>query len=179
MNANREATLTSRSPRYRQPSFSTLLACLVLALPLTAPLLQAAERQDGAELVWSDKQQPAAKGPRQTSFDNTNYRPPASVNVIQPPTESYWPGADAPRYASREQQVRHDAWAWESANHERQHGRFEWIERDGAINYSSVCQNYRKGSIIYRDCRKGAKQAFARLCSSYKPACHAANNFMP
>lgn len=185
MKADRDATLTRRecSQNAHQKPLARRIAELsgaLLLLSLAAPPLHAVERsQAKAELVWSEQPAPAAKRNRQTSFDETNYRPAASVNLIPPPAETYWPGAEAARYASSEQLLRQDSWEWLSANRTRVNGRFEWIERDGAISYASVCQNYRKGSIIYRDCRKGAKQAFARMCSSYKPACHAANNFMP
>ena len=154
------------------------------------PALQAAARQETcsgtpasepsgvAQLSWGETNAPAATARRQTSFSDDNYQPRSDVNVMPAPTEQYWYGG-MPRYAQAEEVVRQEPWEWLGADRKRQHGRFEWVEQNGAINYASVCRNYRRGSILYRDCRKGAKRAFARMCSSYRPACHAANNFMP
>ena len=160
-------------------------------LPLrVSPALHAAERSDTytdmstseqsgvARLSWGGAEPPAATTRRQTSFSDDNYQPRSDVNVMPAPTEQYWYGG-VPRYAQAEQMVRHESWEWLGADRKHQQGRFEWVEQNGAINYASVCRNYRRGSTPYRDCRKGAKLAFARMCSRYKPACHAANNFMP
>lgn len=135
-------------------------------------------QSSGAQLNWSDAKPPAASAPRQTSFNDDNYRPRSDVNVVPPPAEQYWHGG-APRYVQAEPVVRHERWEWPGADRKPQRGRFEWVEQNGAITYASVCRNYQRGSILYRDCRKGAKRAFAQMCSKYKPACHAANNFMP
>lgn len=40
----------------------------------------------------------------------------------------------------------------------------EWEVRDNRIDYGSVCGNHRKGSIEYRECRKGAKQWLKEQC---------------
>lgn len=154
------------------------------------PALYAGERPDShaeipnsappgaAQLSWSKEQDPAAVTPRQTSFNDDNYQPRSDVNVLPPPTEQYWYSGGS-RYAQAEQVVRKEPWEWLGADRKRHKGRFEWVEHNGAINYASVCRNYQRGSILYRDCRKGAKRTFARMCDHYKPACHAANNFMP
>ena len=138
----------------------------------------APEASDGAQLSWGKAKAPATTTRRQTSFSDDNYQPRSDVNVMPAPMEQYGYGS-VPRYAQAEQVVRQDAWEWLGADRKHQQGRFEWVELNGAINYASVCRNYQRGSIPYRDCRKGAKLAFARMCSRYKPACHAANNFMP
>lgn len=131
-----------------------------------------------ARLSWDEPNRPAATAPRQTSFNDDNYRPRSDVNVMPAPAAQYW-NEGLPRYAQPEPIVRQEPWVWLGADGKRQQGKFEWVERNGAIDYASVCRNYRRGSIPYRDCRKGAKRAFAQICSRYKPACHAANNFMP
>lgn len=149
------------------------------AAPDAYPL---AERDDPAarpQLYWSDEKPARASRPRQTSFDDSNYRPRSDVNLVAPPDDLYWYEGRAPGYAAAEPVVRQGAWEWLGADRKRQHGRFEWEEREGAIQYASVCRNYRRGSLLYRDCRKGAKRAFAQMCNRHKPACHAANNFMP
>lgn len=39
-----------------------------------------------------------------------------------------------------------------------------WEVQDNRIDYGSVCGNHSKGSIEYRECRKGAKQWFKGKC---------------
>ncbi len=42
-----------------------------------------------------------------------------------------------------------------------------WRVLDNRIDYTSVCANHRRGSIDYRECRKGAKQYFKDLCRAW------------
>lgn len=119
---------------------------------------------------------------RQVVFNAQNYRPNANINIIQSPQVQY--------AASRSQQIARSSktspiqksasWKWVSANGSRTSGHFVWLEANGQIDYSSVCQNYSQGSLIYRDCRKGAKVKFKELCrAGHETTCHAENNFMP
>lgn len=71
----------------------------------------------------------------------------------------------------------------------------EWEVRNNRIDYGSVCQNHRKGSIEYRECRKAAKQWYHRQCRRWDKRwdhdrqdfskqmreryCSAANGFSP
>ncbi|KFE57474.1 hypothetical protein IV01_03910 [Pseudomonas syringae] len=43
----------------------------------------------------------------------------------------------------------------------------EWAINDNRIDGSSVCGNYRRGSIEYRECRKGAKVYFREKCREW------------
>jgi hypothetical protein len=43
----------------------------------------------------------------------------------------------------------------------------EWAITDNHIDDSSVCANYRRGSIEYRECRKGAKVYFREKCREW------------
>jgi len=43
----------------------------------------------------------------------------------------------------------------------------EWAITDNRIEGSSVCTNYRRGSIEYRECRKGAKVYFREKCREW------------
>lgn len=43
----------------------------------------------------------------------------------------------------------------------------EWAINDNRIEGSSVCTNYRRGSIEYRECRKGAKVYFREKCREW------------
>lgn len=71
----------------------------------------------------------------------------------------------------------------------------EWEIRNNRIDHGSVCQNHRKGSIEYRECRKAAKHWYRTQCRSWDKQwdidreehsrmmqeryCSAANGFSP
>lgn len=71
----------------------------------------------------------------------------------------------------------------------------EWEVLNNRIDYGSVCQNYRKGSIDYRECRKTAKHWYRVQCRQWDKQwdidredysrtmqeryCSAANGFSP
>ena len=68
--------------------------------------------------------------------------------------------------------------------------RATWDVLDNEVDASSVCHNHRKGSIDYRECRKGAKQWFKKQCrdaqgrrgsddSAKRRYCSAAASFSP
>lgn len=58
-------------------------------------------------------------------------------------------------------------WRWEDGyEKQRVSGQFEWVEIDGSIDYSTVCQNYQRGSFNYRDCCKIAKVTFAKCAEN-------------
>ncbi|MFK3972686.1 hypothetical protein ACI2KS_18360 [Pseudomonas sp. NPDC087358] len=60
-----------------------------------------------------------------------------------------------------------------------------WQVLDNQIDSTSVCANYRRGSIEFRECRKGAKIWFKEQCrrggteSSHQRYCSAASSFNP
>lgn len=60
-----------------------------------------------------------------------------------------------------------------------------WQIVDNDIDASSVCMNYRRGSIEFRECRKGAKQWFKTQCrganaeDARRRYCSAASSFSP
>jgi hypothetical protein len=66
----------------------------------------------------------------------------------------------------------------------------KWNEDSGKIIHSTVCYNYKPGSIDYRRCRSQAKKHFKAQCKYYKSNssdskdsrvkfCSAANSFNP
>lgn len=64
--------------------------------------------------------------------------------------------------------------AWSSAatagdriRHERTEPPVSWETRDGRIDYGSVCRDYRRGSIKYRDCRVHAVEVFETRCREH------------
>lgn len=59
--------------------------------------------------------------------------------------------------------------------------RVKWKEREGKIIYSSVCYNYKKGSVDFRGCRKQAQRFFKQQCTKRgeNKFCEAARKFKP
>lgn len=118
---------------------------------------------------------------RQTEFSDRNYTPSRHINTSAPVTPT------APRSTpTREKRViqsRIEKVKWASARGTTSEYRV-YYEYDGTqITFASVCSNYRKGSIDYRNCRKAAKQWFGTRCnnssSSGRMYCHADNAFRP
>lgn len=149
--------------------------------PAPEPIKANAQRRlSTAEIEWFEQAAREGEQRRQTSFNDQNYQPRGAVNSIPPPQRIAY---TQPERASKRQTTRitHTAnWTWENGHQKkRTGGNFRWTEVNGAIDWSTVCSNYRSGSLEYRDCRKGAKVAFRRMCSGHRPACAAENNFMP
>jgi len=129
-------------------------------------------------LLGASAAQPIESPPRQTAFDENNYRPREIVNRLPPP-----PAATATpptRRPTAKTVTRSATWSWQSRQ-TVERGTFQWREHDGRIDYASVCMNEKTGSLRYRECRRGAKPAFAKLCKSGRnpAACHAQNNYSP
>jgi hypothetical protein len=134
------------------------------------------------EIDWFAERSAEAVQSRQTSFNDSNYTPRPVANTMQPPPARYYasnsPSSTQTRSVSRETHLSN--WSWENGhNKQRVGGQFQWTVVNDQIDFSSVCQNYKRGSLVYRDCRKGAKVAFKQICSQYQPACAAENNFLP
>lgn len=62
----------------------------------------------------------------------------------------------------------------------------KWLVIDNQIDGTSVCANQRRGSIEYRECRKGAKAWFKEQCrdnshnaAAHQRYCSAASGFSP
>lgn len=134
------------------------------------------------EIEWFEEGTARAIQQRQTSFNDNNYTPHPVTNTMQPPPTRYYAAnsTNSTQKRSVSRQTHVSNWSWENGhNKQRIRGQFEWTVVNGQIDYNSVCQNYKRGSLIYRDCRKGAKVAFKQICNRYQPACAAENNFMP
>lgn len=117
---------------------------------------------------------------KQIVFNDHNYTPKPSVNSYQVSSISSIAQTQPVQRQKPQRITRTARWEWENGfEKKRIRGSFEWIEEDGEIDLSSVCQNYRRGSLIYRDCRKAAKVALKSMCDSYEPACYAGRNMMP
>ncbi|WP_301362200.1 hypothetical protein [Stutzerimonas nitrititolerans] len=152
------------------------------APPPTQPQAKGQRPLSQAEIDWFDAASARATERIQTSFSDDNYTPRPAANTMQPPPARYYAAnsSSSTRKRSVSRETHLSSWSWENGhNKQRVSGRFEWTVVNGQIDYNSVCQNYQRGSLTYRDCRKGAKVAFKKMCSRYEPACTAENNFMP
>ncbi|MDY0205096.1 MAG: hypothetical protein RBR82_00570 [Pseudomonas sp.] len=133
------------------------------------------------KIAVEETRPPAAK---QTVFNDQNYQPKGSINTIAPPPSRYYEQGQARTNAQVREinrsfngvsNKRTIPWSWESQKTNRS-GTFTFTESRNGINTMSVCGNYKRGSFIYRDCRKAAKRYFKDACSSqYRAACAAAD----
>lgn len=121
-----------------------------------------------------------AQPPRQTEFNENNYRPREIVNRLPPPPPTTTATTRAKHGPIAKTLTRSAKWSWQNRQ-TVERGTFKWRERNGRIDNASVCMNERTGSLRYRDCRRGAKVAFAQLCKERRnpAACHAQNNYSP
>ena len=121
-----------------------------------------------------------AKPARQTEFNDHNYRPSRQINISRSVTPT-------PRTRSEPQQRRIQSATeqvkWTNASGLETQYELYYEYDDTYITFASVCSNYRKGSINYRNCRKAAKQWFGSKCnngsSNGRMYCHARNAFLP
>lgn len=121
---------------------------------------------------------PAERQPRQTVFNDQNYRPRTDINTISMQSTGMTRSEQTPRNQQTRIRQGPERWEWESST-SREAGLLFWNEVNGQIEWSSVCDNERYGSFRYRDCRKAAKVTFARICGHYQPACMAENHYRP
>lgn len=125
---------------------------------------------------------PAEPQPRQTVFNDQNYTPRTDINTMAAVRTAEYTTRPQHREKPKEIQRGPEHWGWENYNgsqREYTEGRFYWLEIDGKIDWGSVCMNEQAGSLRHRDCRLGAKVAFAKMCNRYEPACQAENNYNP
>ncbi|WP_185267774.1 hypothetical protein [Halopseudomonas xiamenensis] len=122
-----------------------------------------------------------ASSPRQTEFSDRNYTPNRQINISKPTR----PGA-ARAAASTDNRViqsNMEKVAWVDARGAQTEYRMYYEHDSNTLDFASVCSNYRKGSIDYRNCRKAAKQWFGGKCNGGNSAgrmyCHARNGFLP
>ncbi len=151
------------------------------------------------EMFWSSvKQQETERKARikQTDFNDNNYTPRQPDNVVsmegvrqssayQQPTQ---------RTTTRPRTIEKDTqWVWKWSGG----GAYlaSWNIVDNYIDGRTVCGNHKRGSIDYRECRKGAKQFFKNECRDWEKRwddyrdsrsnrmkqryCLAANSFSP
>lgn len=124
---------------------------------------------------------------KQTSFNDSNYRPSTTINTMPPPAPKYAQARSQPR-SSRQPQGLNGSHTvrltW--GNGSWWQGTYRWS--NSIINYDDLCRssNYpRKGSIEYRTCRREAKTYLRDECRAGRSKslelrrvyCHAENAF--
>lgn len=167
------ATPTLAPPSLTPPASALTAAAAVAPLPTqTRPVAPAMPQ------IHAYRPAPPADAavPRQTEFDENNFQPREIVNRLPAVRPSR---VERPQPTRRAKPVTRSAkWSWKTRDGIVR-GTFKWREQGGRIDYASVCMNEERGSLRYRDCRKGAKAAFAKRCREQRDAaaCHAENNY--
>lgn len=130
-----------------------------------------------AEMLSAQKQ-PAT---RQTSFNDQNYQPTGAINTIPAPKPTLYAADTQSKRVQHKPVLQTDYWTWTGADRKRTQRKIQWQTVNGWIQYHTVCQNERRGSIQYRDCRKAAKEYFVHRCRTEKRKafCAAENNYNP
>ena len=130
-----------------------------------------------AELL-SAQQQPAI---RQTSFNDQNYQPTGAINTMPAPKPTLYAASTTAQRVQHKPVLQTGYWTWTGADNRKARLKIQWQTVNGWIGYHTVCQNERRGSIEYRDCRKAAKEYFVHRCRTEKRKafCHAENNYNP
>lgn len=129
-------------------------------------------KQTPEQLFWDDvnarnREQPQ---PKQTVYNDTNYVPKDAANVVSMEavrqSEAYRNPTTSSSQKSRNSIERTGAWVDKWSGGARYYA--EWTIINNYIDDTSVCANHKRGSIDYRECRKGAKQFFKEECRSWE-----------
>lgn len=115
-----------------------------------------------------DSQHPPA---RQTDYNDHNYTPRGAENVVSSESlrnsSAYQRASEPAQSASYSRSVEHEGhWIDKWSGGARYYA--EWTAVNNYIESTSVCANHKRGSIDYRECRKGAKQYFHEQCKAWR-----------
>lgn len=120
------------------------------------------------ELFWEQERARQQQAPaRQTSFNDSNYRPSGNVNVIA--SAPVWSPA-AQQHSTQRARLQgltgtgRASVVWEDARGRRSSWLTEFTYRNGTIDNATFCLSLGKGSIDYRNCRKGAHSWLKNQC---------------
>ncbi|HHK5255508.1 TPA: hypothetical protein ACQT1W_006005, partial [Pseudomonas aeruginosa] len=107
--------------------------------------------------------------PKQTVYNDRNYRPQKPTNIYTPPASHRVvsaPQQTQQRQTNRASRERTSKWikSWNGGTNYLA----EWLSVNNHIDGSSVCANHRRGSIDFRECRKAAKQYFHEQCRIWR-----------
>lgn len=147
------------------------------------------------QAFWQDVEVDRTQ-PKQTVFNDSNYIPRQPQNIVSTEplrnSEAFKRPSSEP--VKRTVQIERDSqWIDKWSGGARYLA--EWTAINNRIDSTSVCANHKRGSIDYRECRKGAKQFFKKQCRSWDDRydnsrddwsyrmrdryCSAANSFSP
>jgi hypothetical protein len=154
------------------------------------------QHQPYASIVWTEEEKARAIASSQNVFSDKNYTPKQPASTYTPPAThriAQAPQQTQQRQTNRVQRERDGYWIDKWSGGARYYA--EWEIVNNYIDGTSVCANHRRGSIDYRECRKGAKQFFKDECKGWNDRyrsdrkawsdrmkqryCSAASNFNP
>ncbi|MCU1716806.1 hypothetical protein [Pseudomonas sp. 5P_3.1_Bac2] len=119
-----------------------------------------------AELAWQAAPPIRSGQQLRNEFNDSNYRPRAPQNIYAPPSYQAAPVTPERERAARAAPELSALWikSWRGGT------RYwaQWYSLHNYIDGATVCGNHRKGSIDYRECRKGAKQYFHEQCRLWR-----------
>lgn len=121
-----------------------------------------------AEIDWFEGASARATERIQSSFSNDNYTPKQAANSYSPPVTRQI--AAAPVASERKSRTvrRERTSRWIKSWNGGTNYLAEWVTVSNHIDGTSVCENHRRGSIDYRECRKAAKQHFHEECRTWR-----------
>ncbi|HCF3655224.1 TPA: hypothetical protein NIC94_006001 [Pseudomonas aeruginosa] len=131
-------------------------------------------KKTSEELFWEsinarDHQQ---SQPKQTFYNDSNYKPQKPTNIYTPPTTRGIVSAPQQTQQTQQRQVnrvsRELTSKWIKSWNGGTNYLAEWLSVKNYIDGSSVCANHRRGSIDFRECRKAAKQYFHEQCRIWR-----------
>ncbi|HBP1034177.1 hypothetical protein ACLHTP_03700 [Pseudomonas aeruginosa] len=160
--------------------------------------LEEQPQKTSEELFWeSVNARNKSNQPKQTAYDDSNYTPTGAVNIVSMEAIRQPNGYRNPSTSRKKKttnRIQHTgAWVNKWSGGARYYA--EWVVIENYIENTSVCANQKRGSIDYRECRKGAKQFFKEQCRAWEKKwqndrknkneqiriryCSAANSFSP
>jgi hypothetical protein len=123
------------------------------------------------ELFWASVNEKQLQQPkvRQTEFNDNNYTPKQAANIVtaqaSPQANTYQNSPQQSR-TTQNRTVDYDShWIDKWSGGARYLAK--WTAINNYIDGTTVCANHKRGSINYRECRKGAKQYFKEQCRAW------------
>lgn len=118
-----------------------------------------------AQLGWQAAPPIRSGQQLRNEFNDSNYQARAPHNIYTAPAIQSPAPSRQPR-AARAESERTAVWikSWDGGTRYLA----QWHSQNNYIDGGTVCGNHRKGSIEYRECRKGAKQYFHEQCRVWR-----------
>lgn len=123
------------------------------------------------ELFWEsvNSRNHQQNQPKQTIYNDSNYRPQKPANTYTPPASHRVVSAPQQAQQRKTRQVSRERTSkWIKSWNGGTNYLAEWLSVNNYIDSTSVCANHRHGSIDYRECRKAAKQHFHEQCRIWR-----------